>query len=40
MGGSWGTERELYVIEGGGTWYKQADIHEVSVNIINDTAIF
>jgi|SRR6056297_32080 len=39
MGGSWGTERELAIIESGGIWYKQADIHEVSVNIIDNTAI-
>jgi len=39
MGGSWGTERELSIIEGGGIWYKKADIHEVSVNIIDNTAI-
>lgn len=39
MGGSWGTDRELSIIEGGGIWYKKADIHEVSVNIIDHTAI-
>ena len=39
MGGSWGTERELSIIEGGMIWYKKADIHEVSVNIIENTAI-
>jgi hypothetical protein len=39
MGGSWGKERELDVIKGGGIHYKQADIHEVSVNIIGTTAI-
>lgn len=39
MGGSWGTERELAIIESGGIWYKLADIHEVSVNIIDNTAI-
>jgi hypothetical protein len=39
MGGSWGTERELNIIEGGGIWYKKANIHEVSVNIIDSTAI-
>lgn len=39
MGGSWGTERELSIIEGGGIWYKKADINEVSVNIIDNTAI-
>lgn len=39
MGGSWGKERELNIIKGGGIWYKKADIHEVSVNIIGKTAI-
>jgi hypothetical protein len=39
MGGSWGTEQELNIIRGGGIHYKKADIHEVSVNIIDNTAI-
>lgn len=39
MGGTWGKKRELEIIEGGGIWYKRADVHEVSVNIIGDTAI-
>ena len=39
MGGSWGKEQEMNIIKSGGIWYKQADIHEVSVNIIDNTAI-
>jgi hypothetical protein len=39
MGGTWGKEQELNVIKSGGIWYKKADIHEVSVNIIDNTAI-
>ncbi|AHW60905.1 protein of unknown function [Draconibacterium orientale] len=39
MGGHWGTEQELAIIKSGGIWYKKADIHEVSVNIIDNTAI-
>ncbi len=39
MGGSWGKQRELEVIKSGGIWYKKADIYEVSVNIIDNTAI-
>ena len=39
MGGSWGKERELNVIESGGIWYRKADIHEVSVEIMDDTAV-
>lgn len=39
MGGSWGKNQELNVIKSGGIHYKKADIHEVSVNIIDNTAI-
>ncbi len=39
MGGAWGKEREIEIIKSGGIHYKQADIHEVSVNIIDNTAI-
>ncbi|MCU0489158.1 MAG: nuclear transport factor 2 family protein [Anaerolineales bacterium] len=39
MGGSWGKEREMEIIQGGGIHYKKADIHEVSVNVIGATAV-
>lgn len=39
MGGSWGKDREVEVIKNGGIHYKKADVHEVSVNIIGNTAI-
>lgn len=39
MGGSWGKQQEIDVIKSGGIWYKKADIHNVSVNIIENTAI-
>lgn len=39
MGGSWGKDQELNVIRSGGIHYKKADIHEVSVKIIDNTAI-
>lgn len=39
MGGSWGKKQELEVIKSGGIWYKKADIHATSVNIIENTAI-
>lgn len=39
MGGAWGKEREVNFIRSGGIWYKKADIHEVSVEIIDNTAI-
>ena len=39
MGGAWGKEREMEILRSGGIHYKQADIHEVSVNIVDNTAI-
>ncbi len=39
MGGTWGKEQELNVIKSGGIWYKKADIHSISVNIVGNTAI-
>ncbi|RKR05569.1 uncharacterized protein DUF4440 [Flavobacterium sp. 90] len=39
IGGSWGKTQEINVIKSGGIYYKKADVHEVSVNIIGDTAI-
>jgi len=39
MGGSWGKAQELDIIKSGGIHYKQADIHEVSVNIMDNTAV-
>lgn len=39
MGGAWGKQQEVNVIKSGGIWYKKADIHDVSVNIMGSTAI-
>lgn len=39
MGGSWGKDREIDVIKGGGIHYKHAEIQETSVRFIGDTAI-
>lgn len=39
MGGSWGKTQEVNVIKSGGIHYKKADILDVSVNIIGNTAI-
>ena len=39
MGGSWGKEREIDIIKSGGIHYKKADIHEVSVNLVENTAV-
>jgi 4-carboxymuconolactone decarboxylase len=39
MGGSWGKEREMEIIQSSGIHYKKADIHEVSVNVIGNMAV-
>jgi hypothetical protein len=39
MGGSWGKDREMAIIKSGGIWYKKADVHEVSVQVIGNTAV-
>jgi hypothetical protein len=39
MGGSWGKDQEVNTIKNGFIWYKKADIHDVTVNIIDNTAI-
>lgn len=39
MGGSWGKQREVDVIKSGGIWYKKVDIHDVSVNVLGNTAV-
>jgi len=39
MGGVWGKAQELDIIKNGTIHYKRADIHEVSVNIIDNTAV-
>ena len=39
MGGSWDTDRELSIIDSGGIWYKKADVHKVSADVMGNTAI-
>lgn len=39
MGGTWGKDREVDIIRSGFIHYKKADIHEVMVEIIGNTAI-
>jgi hypothetical protein len=39
MGGSWGKEQENEVIRSGGIWYKKADVHSQTLNMIENTAI-
>lgn len=39
MGGTWGKDREVEIIRSGGIHYKEAKIHETSVEFIDNTAI-
>lgn len=39
MGGSWGKSKEMDVIKSGAIWYKRADVHDVSVNVVSNTAV-
>ncbi|MGI0105977.1 nuclear transport factor 2 family protein [Salinimicrobium sp. WS361] len=39
MGGSWGKEREVEIIRSGGIHYKNAEIHNVSVDVMGNIAI-
>jgi Domain of unknown function (DUF4440) len=39
MSGTWNKTKELEVIATGSIWYKQADIHDVVVEIFDNTAI-
>ena len=40
MSGSWKKERELEIIESGSIWYKNAEVHDVAVEVFgDDTAI-
>ena len=39
MSGTWKKDRELEIIESGSIWYKQADVHDVAVEIADDTAV-
>ena len=39
MGGSWGKEQEIKVIQSGDIWYKKAEVYSVIVNIQGNTAI-
>ena len=39
MSGTWNKDRELEIIKAGSIWYKQADVHDVVVEIFDDTAI-
>lgn len=39
MSGTWGKDRELEIIESGSIWYKHADVHDVVVALVDDTAV-
>lgn len=39
MSGTWNKDREIEIIESGSIWYKKADVHDVVVEIFDDTAI-
>jgi hypothetical protein len=39
MSGTWKKEEELDIIKTGSIWYKKADVHDVAVEIFDDTAI-
>jgi ketosteroid isomerase-like protein len=39
MSGTWKKDRELEIIESGSIWYKQADVHDVAVEVFGDTAV-
>ena len=39
MSGTWGKDREVEIIRSGSIHYKQTDVHEVVVEIFDDTAI-
>ena len=39
MSGTWGKDREVDIIRGGSIHYKQADVHDVVVEVFGDTAI-
>ena len=40
MSGSWKKDRELEIIETGSIWYKNADVHDVAVEVFGeDTAV-
>ena len=39
MGGTWGKDREVDIIRNGFIHYKKADIHEVMVEVLGNTAI-
>ena len=39
MSGTWNKKEELDIIKTGSIWYKKADVHDVVVELFDDTAI-
>lgn len=39
MSGTWKKDEELEIIKTGSIWYKNADVHDVAVEIVGDVAI-
>lgn len=39
MSGTWKKDKEIEIIKTGSIWYKKADVHDVTVEIFDDTAI-
>lgn len=39
MSGTWKKDEELEIIKTGSIWYKKADVKDVAVEFVNDTAI-
>jgi ketosteroid isomerase-like protein len=39
MSGTWKKDEELEIIETGSIWYKNADVHDVAIEVFGDTAI-
>lgn len=39
MSGTWKKDEELEIIKTGSIWYKKADVHDVAVEVVGNTAI-
>jgi len=39
MSGTWTKDRELDIIKTGSIWYKQAEVHDVTAAVVDNTAI-
>lgn len=39
MSGTWKKDKELEIIKSGSIWYKKADVKDVAVELVDDTAI-